>query len=121
MSRPRGSSGQPPSCEDPSWKKRAAPLIPFLKEPRGWDELAIWADANQIPDMLLRNILAWLSVNRMVECAPILHQGRTQWTWMLTAMIVEEAPGEVDASMCPHCGGFIQQNTCLLCGRTPTV
>jgi hypothetical protein len=106
------------SCKEPEWSKRAAPLIPFLKEPRGWDELIAWGKEHRVTEMMLRAILAWLSLNGFVEYAPLSHKGRVQGVWMLRAVVVEEPPtGMNDPTACRFCGGFVSKGSCLLCGR----
>jgi hypothetical protein len=55
-----------PPVSDPSWRRRAAPLQEFLKEPRTWKEIDLWGLRNGKSETLLRHLIAWLEDNHLV-------------------------------------------------------
>ena len=91
----------------------------MLREPKSWDELIAWGREYRHKEMTVRAIMAWLSLNGLVECVPLMHKGRVQRVWMLRAVVVEEPPTDMNvANACSFCGGFVSGGRCLLCGRS---
>jgi hypothetical protein len=70
--------------------------------------------------MVLRHLLAWLSVQGVAEAAPIKRKGRVEWLWMLKAPEAPEPEADADPVACWKCGGMLREDLrCVLCGTSP--
>lgn len=51
-------------ADDKRWEEACEPLLEFLIVPRSWRELEAWSSSEKVPLDTVRNMLAWLSLNK---------------------------------------------------------
>ena len=82
-----------PSVKDKFWPEFCRPLCKYiLAEHRNWDDVKAWAKARKINGFFLRNALAWLEENRIVETyLPKDVETSKQGAWVWKVSSVERA------------------------------
>ena len=57
-----------PPANSPEWNRLTDPLYSFLEErPRSWKELTAWGKKQRMTGIMLRQCLAWLSLNGFAQ------------------------------------------------------
>jgi hypothetical protein len=56
-----------PPVNDPRWERWTAPLAAFLARPRTWEQLCAWAREHDVSRVLLKHLLAWLSLHDRIS------------------------------------------------------
>lgn len=88
MGRSRIKPDSIPAVKDPYWTEFCRPLCSFLLEKdRSWSEVSAWGKEKKINGYFLRNALAWLEENRLVETylpEEIKLSKQGAWVWRVT-------------------------------------
>lgn len=56
-----------PPESDPSWLKRARPVLRFLSQPRTWVEIDAWQRQVKMSALVFTNTLAWAETRHLVR------------------------------------------------------
>lgn len=86
----------------PIWREYALRIYPQLLVPKTWPDLKKLGAEHEIPEMLLRNVLAWLGLQHLVK------HDLAKDTWVVSKIDLSSPP-------CKTCNGLVVIGKCRLC------